>query len=82
MTPEHIIEKFNKGLRKDMVPVIATAFTTSEGSTPQGKREMVVTFKHIPTSDFRSFILFDDKSEVEVLQKYIISKSDRNSVIK
>ena len=65
-----------------MVPVIATSYSTSEIDGENYRREMVLECKHIPASDFRSFVMFDDKSKTEVLQKFVLCKSDKNNLIK
>jgi hypothetical protein len=41
-----------------------------------------VEIDHIPTSAFRSLIKFDDKSHLQILQKFIIPKGQQNSVLK
>lgn len=44
--------------------------------------ELVIEVDHIPTSAFRSLIKFDDKSHLQILQKFIISKGQQNSMLK
>ena len=53
-----------------------------DGGLQDGHRELVLESTHIPTSDFRSLIMFEDKSNIEVLQKFVVPKGSNNSMLK
>jgi len=82
VTNDYIIEKFNKEIRKQKCPIIATSYSSYDGEKVDSFKELVMECQHIPTSAFRSLVMFEDKSNIEVLQKFIIPKEQQNNILK